>query len=148
MAGSIDIRGFVQGGRFSQRMFLADVIKGYEGKDLVITVRQMRKRRTDKQNMYWWGTVVRMVLERLKAEPKIDQDVRDSLTLDDAHNIIKIAIGVSRTVALPLSPPIILEGRTRDKDTITFGDLIIQAQEWAVRVLNIQIPDPGEDYGD
>jgi len=51
-------------------------------------------------------------------------------------------------VALPLSPPIILEGRTRDKDTITFGDLIIQAQEWAARVLGIQIPDPGEDDGD
>ena len=118
---------------------------------IIVSIRPKTEKRSNPQNAYYHGVVVKMVREALLKQPTIDKDV---LTPDNVHRILKHACGVSHSIVIErivLSPhdpvPIeqyYIEGRTKTMTTKQFQDYIIQCQEWSARILGIIIPDPVE----
>ena len=130
---------------------LANALRPFAGQDVIVSIRPKVKKRTNPQNAYYHGVVVKMVREALLKQPTIDKDV---LTPDNVHRILKHACDVSHLIAIRRydgSPderwPVFqcaIEGRTKTMTTKQFQDYIEKCQEWSARILGIIIPDPVE----
>ena len=96
-----------------------------------ITIKKHRNNRSDPQNNYYFGVIVRMIVEELKEE---------GYTKDEAHEALKIRF------ASYVDPKI---GFTRVESTAKmsterFAEYIEEIKRWAAEYLSLYIPDPDE----
>lgn len=109
--------------------------KGYS---LTITFQRFGNKRTTKQNRYYWGVVVKMIKERLtELGHDLDtEEVHDFLKAE--FNKIEIVTENEHHLSIPKS--------TKDLDSQTFNEYIEKVRQFAAITLEINIPDPDENY--
>lgn len=92
-------------------------------------------KRSDPQNRYYWGVVIKEILIRLRDLGHTwlnDEDVHDMMKLKFNHEDIVSEQG--ELLELPKS--------TASLTTTQFMDYIETVRHWASDFLNIEIPDP------
>jgi hypothetical protein len=97
------------------------------------------KKRSNNQNRYYWGQVIPLVKDGLRAA-----GYNEVKSKDDAHEVIK-ALFLKRPIKSDKNDDeIIISGSTATLTTLKFMELIADIQQWAASYLNITIPDPGQ----
>ncbi|HEY0140390.1 MAG TPA: hypothetical protein VGF48_05805 [Thermoanaerobaculia bacterium] len=125
--------GKVRGGKlyFDDRAAYDAFIAKHEGKPLVLTFRRPSDIRTNAENRYYWGVIVRMVAEEMGIIP------------DEAHEFLK---------SLFLKEGVELEGGRRFEIVRSTADLTVadfesyceKCRQWSACELECVIPLPGE----
>lgn len=110
-------------------------IRRHEGRQIVLEVRQSRKR-SNQQNRYYWGAMLPIVQQGMKELGVI-------VSIEQTHELLKFRFLKSEYVTndgeiiqtirstTELSPP-------------EFNDYIEYIKQWSAEYLNIVIPDPNE----
>lgn len=105
-----------------------DRLRSFEGQEVQITVSKRRKKRTLKQNSYYWGAVLPLLAEE---SGHTDEEIHRALTLkflksklDDNLEVIKSTSELSRG---------------------EFAEYLMEVELWAIDTLGItRLPDPDE----
>jgi len=121
----------------------SEVRKHFIGKDIQVSFSKLKKTRSNEQNRYYWGVVVRMVCEGFSdlgnpVNPDSPEDV------DMVHEFLKRRFLQPIQVADVNGEAHSLGYTTTQLSTSQMMDYIAQVQQFAVEFLNVIIPDPGE----
>lgn len=106
------------------------------GKDVACRFERKRARRSDPQNRYYWGCVIKEISIRLRDlghEWLEDEDVHDMMKIK--FNYERIVSDEGESLELPKS--------TASLTTTQFSEYIERVRRWAADFLSIEIPDPG-----
>jgi len=117
---------------------LVEVLKSLNPGDYYILIKDYKKRSL-KQNAYYWSVVVPMVKDGLN-----DQGWDEIRYAEEAHEVIKGQF-LSKSVPNTLTGEILeIRGSSSDLTTTEFLAFIDQVIKWAAEFLGIQIPYPNE----
>lgn len=118
-----------------------DLIKSFEGSDVVISFEKPKKKRSNPQNAFYWGVCIVLVQQGLK------DATGEFRSADNIHyNILLPLFAPLRELVNTTSGEITSERLTSsDMTTTQFAEFIMEIQNWAKEFLNIDIPNPNED---
>lgn len=129
--------GTVSDGRLvlDARQAFIEAVRTLEGKQVVIELRQSRKR-SNQQNRYYWGAVLPIIQYGMK-------QVGVTMSIEQVHDLMKFKH--LQTEYVTTDGEIINSiGSTTDLNPIEFSDYIDRIREWALEYLNIDIPEPNQ----
>ena len=101
----------------------------FRGQTVEVTIEKRRKRRTDNQNSYYWGVVIRTIANEC--------GYRSDEELAAVHAELKKKF-------LPHNGKLALPQSTTTLNTADFTEYIEKVRAWAATELGIYIPDPNE----
>lgn len=116
--------------KLEDRNSFKDQLKLLEGKEVDVTIAIHKKRRSNNQNRYYWGVVVKILCDELGYMP------------DELHDAIKYKF-LAKNIDLKGEKLPVL-GSTNKLNTAQFEDLMAKVRAWASRDLQIFIPEPNE----
>lgn len=129
--------GTVSDGRLvlDARQAFIEAVRTLEGRQVVLELRQSRKR-SNQQNRYYWGAVLTIVQYGMK-------QVGVTMSIEQVHDLMKFKHLKAEYVTTD-GEIINSIGSTTDLNPIEFSDYIDRIREWALEYLNIDIPEPNQ----
>lgn len=120
------------------RKLIADALKHFKDKDLVVTIEKKRNKRSDNQNRYYWGCLIPLVAMGLK-----DLWGRP-VSSETAHEFLKTRFlfweradeGTGEVLRLPKS--------TTECTTTELEEYMQECRDFALEWLNVTVPLPNE----
>lgn len=112
-------------------------IQLFRGKEVEITIRKKRKKRSLSQNNFYWGAVVPIVREAL-------YDAGIIMNNEETHELLKLKCNPVEVINKKTGEVISTMGSTTKLTTSEFMDYVSKIKHWAREYLNIEIPEPGE----
>lgn len=112
-------------------------IQLFAGKEVEITIRKKRKKRSLNQNNFYWGAVVPIVREGLC-------DVGIIMNSEEVHELLKLKCNPVEVINNKTGEVISTMGSTTKLTTSEFMDYLSKIKHWSREYLNIEIPEPGE----
>ena len=97
-----------------------------EGKEVWVVVKKHTNARTNQQNKYYWGVVVKLVSETT------------GFTTDEAHDALRMKFLRIRGEKLETVKS------TTDLTTTEFEEYMTTVRQWAISELGCYIPEPNE----
>lgn len=137
---SIEFVSLVHGGKLVPhvRNAIMVALSGMEGKLVRITISESKRRRSNKQNDFYWGYVIPIVKAMfIEQGNDIDNDgVHEYLKMhvSGLKEVIKDPSGVRKSIVL----------QSRKLNTHDWEDYITKIRVWAAE-FGVQIPFPNED---
>jgi wyosine [tRNA(Phe)-imidazoG37] synthetase (radical SAM superfamily) len=104
----------------------AELVRSLEGKEIELSIGPRVKHRSNNQNRYYHGVVLRLISEHTGYTPDETHDAMRMLFLRDDR----------RRVPTLLS--------TTDLSTVEFEEYLKNIREWASKDIQIYIPEPNE----
>jgi len=95
--------------------------------DYWLSLKRDRPHRSDQQNRYYWGVVVRLLAEHCGYTP------------DEMHDALRVQFLTVKREGLPTTMR-----RTSDLDTAEMEQFMSSVRQWASMELSIYIPEPNE----
>lgn len=131
------IIGSVESGvlKYNQKTF-SDLIKGFEGKRVELTISKAKKERSNQQNRYYWGCVIPILRNSLK-------DLGNVFTPEQVHDLLKYKF-LKEDVHIKEGEFIEKVKSSTELSTSEFMDYIDEIQKWSAEFFGVVIPDPNE----
>ncbi len=136
----IQIRSNVINGNLKRnRNQILETIKSFEGKELLITFEQPKKKRSNNQNSYYWGIVIVLIKSALK-------DTGNNLNTNDVHDLLRLKF-LKETISIKEETGEIIERvkSTTELTTSQFMEYIAEIQQFAAEYFDVIIPDPNTE---
>lgn len=116
--------------------FKADVVRLFYGHEIAVTVERKRNKRSQNQNAYYWGVVVKMICEAMN-------DAGENVTPDEVHGFLKFRYLRVQKIDEETGEVIYEFGRSTQKlNTVEFALYLDNCIQFAAHYLNIAIPPP------
>lgn len=122
-----------------------EVFSAFGGKEVEVTFRRLRKRRTTPQNRYYWGVVLPEIMRGM-----IDLG-NDAIQMGNAghaeavHEFLKAnLLDNGDEVTMRDGSSILLSASTTKCSTVEMEDYLERVRRWAAEYLGIAIPLPNE----
>jgi hypothetical protein len=112
-------------------------LKAFSGKNITITVEEVKKKRSNKQNSAYHGYILPMVWEGLK-------DLGWQVTKEWTHDHLREKFLQANLINEKTGELKSYTKRTSQLTTIQFNEYIAQIQQYGSEDINIYIPDPNE----
>ena len=106
-------------------------LKQYEGRDAFVVLHPYKDKRSQNQNRYYWGVVMKLLSDELGYLP------------DEMHEVMKQKFLNVRDVKVGTVKYQIPESTTK-LTTTDFEDYVSKIRIWAAKDLNVMIPLPNE----
>ena len=139
MTAAAEFRGLVSGGRLpaAEERELSALLARMEGKPVVVTVKEVKRRRSNDQNGYYWGVVVPAVTAMFR-------DAGNYVDENDTHEFLKLRVGkISRVIVTPDGEVHKSLGSTAKLSVSEFADYVARVRAWAAEH-GCDIPEPNE----
>ena len=104
---------------------------------VTIEVKKARVQRSLMQNAYYFGVVVTMVQERLR-------DLGHDITKEDTHNLLRGRLLFTELIDEKTGEVVKIPKSTKNLTKAEFMDYLEDIKRFGAEVLDIVIPDPGE----
>lgn len=123
---------FIKNGNvtYQNRELFDDHMFSYEGKTVVITVREQKKRRSLNLNSYYWAVVVKLLSEETGYDKEEMHEVLKSMFLRTRYQIKGIWIDGTKSTT-----------KLSNKE---MNDYLEEVKRFATTTLSVYIPDPNE----
>lgn len=121
-----------------------EIAATFAGKTAEVRIRQARRKRSDQQNRYYWGTVIPLIVQALYDLGNEDVRPNHKDSTDLVHAFLKSKFLPPIVVADARGEALELPSSTSKQTTSEMMDYITQIQQWAAECLSLNIPDPGE----
>lgn len=102
-----------------------------------LTIKPLRKTRTNDQNAWLWGCVYPRVLRGL-----IDAGWTDFTTVEQVHEFCKARFTKQSSINRDTGEIIEYPASTAKMDTVTFSTYVDNVRDFALEYLNTEIPSP------
>lgn len=121
-----------------------EIGSAFAGQTVEVTIKRLRRSRSNEQNRYYWGVVVAMVTQALNdiGNNEIKPNNPDSAGV--VHEFLKNKFLPPVIACDAQGQELRLPPSTRKVTTVEMMDYIAEIQQWAAEYLSINIPDPGE----
>lgn len=106
-------------------------VRSYEGKDAFLVFRDYKDKRSDNQNRYYWGVVLKFIGEELGYFP------------EDIHEFLKQKLLVGKEITIG-DVKFYVPSSSSSLNTTEFEDYLAKVRAWAVQELKLVIPLPNE----
>lgn len=117
---------------------IRQLIAGMEGKNLVITIKEQGKRRSERQNAYYFGVVIPAIKELFEA-------AGTSLTPEDVHCFLKEHVaGMMKVILLPDGGRRAIVESSTKLTTVQWEEYMDKIRAWAAQ-WGVVIPLPSEE---
>lgn len=139
MTAVLEVSGKAMGGSMPPRAEerLRNALKKLEGRQVRLTLEEVKKKRSTNQNAYYWGVCVARIAEMFR-------DAGNYVDADDVHEFLKLHVGkLSRVLVTPEGEVLKTLGSTRRLSTQEFEVYLHHVREWAAQFGCI-IPLPNE----
>jgi hypothetical protein len=120
--------------RITNRKRFDSDLQNFEGKQVELTLTKKSKKRSLMQNNSYWGYMIPMIKDGLKAMGIESGEIEIHEFLKGRFNNKQVVNPDGLFIELPLS--------TTTLTTTEFMAYFASIQQWAAEFLNIQIPDP------
>jgi hypothetical protein len=133
--------GYARGGVAPHAAAIRALLETLEGKQVVVTVDLFRKKRSDRQNRYYFGVVVADIREAM-------QELGNTVSPDDVHYFLKSEVAGMKSPIYDLNGEVVgwrVDTSTK-LTTQEFENYMEQCRAWAAEHLNIIIDLPNEGY--
>lgn len=134
----------VEAGRItdSARKKIVDAIANYDGKDILVKITEAQKKRSDRQNRYYWGVII----------PSIRQLMNDTwgndMTVMEVHEYLKRSVGkITKAIKLPEGGYDIITNSSTQLTTVEFEAYNERCRAYGAQN-GIAIPLPNEVMGE
>lgn len=108
-----------------------------DGKEVSITIKEVKSTRSQKQNRYYWGVVVKMIHQ-------LFLDTGNDATAEEVHDFLKQEVGgIHKELYAPDGKVRTITGSSATQSTIDFEDYMQKCRAWAAR-WDVFIPLPNE----
>ena len=123
---------FIKNGKvtYQNRELFDDHLLSYEGKTVVITVGEQRKRRSLNLNSYYWAVVVKLLSEETGYDKDEMHEVLKSMFLRTRYQIKGVWVDSTKSTT-----------KLSNKEMAEF---IEEVKRFAATTLGVYIPDPNE----
>ncbi len=111
-------------------LFNSDLIQ-YNDKEAYLIIKPYKKNRSDNQNRYYWGVVIRILSEEFGFEA------------DEMHEVLKQKFLVAETLKIGKEDFVITKP-THNQNTTEFEEYLSHIRTWASTEMNIVIPLPND----
>lgn len=137
-----EFHDLVLSGRFSNthvREAIALTMKQFEGKRIKVTIEEEKKKRTNKQNGFYWAAVIPPIRQLFESGGATVDD-------EDVHLWLRRNVGkLTRVITDPDGNTWAATRSSTSLSTIEFEEYIEKIREWAIN-LGVNIPFPDEFY--
>lgn len=107
------------------------------GRNVKLIFEVHRKVRSSPQNRYYWGVCVPLIQEAIN-------NLGHNFTKEETHEYLKKEFN-SKEVDLHNGYFLQVPGSTTEMNTVDFMAFIARIQQFAAEILDIKIPDPGQE---
>lgn len=143
---TLTYQGNVSGGAITlPKRLRQEVVSVFDGKQIEVTFRRRRKRRSNEQNKYYWGVVIPEIMRGMIDLGNEALQMGNSEHVELVHEYLKHTlldngeeISGADGVMFKLPPS------TSKCTTTEFLDYVERIRIWAADNLNISIPEPNE----
>ncbi len=139
MTAGREFLGRVTNGKLPGRIFddLAEVARRFDGKTLVVSIREQKRRRSTNQNAYYWGVVVLRVTAMFREAGNYVDD-------NDVHEFLKANVGkLKQNFVTPDGEVLSGPASTAKLTTTEFEVYLEKVRAWAAQ-WGCEIPLPHE----
>ena len=121
--------------------FVKSMLMQYEDKEIEVTIKKAKKRRSDKQNRWYWGVAIKTIQEellRIEGEPYEKEDI---------HHYILSEIVKAKFRTKEVMGKVITYAETKSTSAMSTKDFDLFKFKLQVHFANrgIDVPDPNED---
>lgn len=137
---AVEIPAVIQNGMLpaAVQQRLAAVLSRMEGKRIILTVREQKRRRSLNQNAYYWGVVVEMVTGMFR-------EAGNNVNPEEVHEFLKLRVGkLSRVMVTPHGEVVKSLASTTSLSTQEFEVYLEKVRAWAAE-FGLVIPLPNEE---
>jgi hypothetical protein len=135
----VEIDSKVLNGKLEKnRDLISDVIQSLEGKDIVITIENKKKKRSNPQNAYYFGVVIPLMKQGFY------NSLGEHVGTDEIHTFLKNRFLFKEIVNEQNAEIIKMPQSTTELTTIQFEEYLDKIREFATEFLSIQIPLPND----
>ena len=118
---------------------IRDALNSFEGKEIVIKIEKVRKKRSSGQNRHYFGVVIPLVQQGLKETGNI-------MTSEMAHELLRLRFLKEQINVNEVTGEYIERIKsTTELSTSQFMDYIAEIQMFSAEYFNINIPSPNQD---
>jgi len=130
----------VVNGKFKRnRNMILQAIKSYEGKDLLLTFERPKKKRSDRQNRYYWGVLVALT------QRAILDTWGEVWSIDKTHAYLKENFCYSEKVNEETGEVIRLPKSTTENTTTEQEEYHLQIRQHLLEWFGVNAPLPDEE---
>lgn len=133
------IQSTVKDGNLTRnRNQLKDIIKSFEGQNVVISIEKVKKKRSNPQNAYYYGVIIPIMRNALK-------DAGYIMTNESVHDMLKLRF-LKETILLNEDTGECIERIKSTTELSTSGmmDYFAEITVFAAEYFNVQVPEPNE----
>jgi len=140
MNGALEFTGKITDGKLPAALWerVIGALRHLEGKNVVLSIRELKRRRSNNQNAYMWSVVIRMITKAFR-------DAGNMVDDDDVYGFLKAEVWKLKQVFVTEQGEVLRgPGSTRKLTTSEMEGILEQARSWAAETLGINIPLPNE----
>jgi len=137
---TLEFSGLITAGKLppSVSQQITSCLSGFEGKRVIVAIREQKKRRSLNQNAYLWSVVYGRIVD-------VFREYGNNVDAEDVHAYCKDNIGKLKQVFVTPNGEVLTgPGSTAKLSTIEFEVYAEKVRAWAAETLGIGIPLPNE----
>ncbi len=117
---------------------LMSAVARMDGKRLILTLKEQKRRRSLNQNAYLWGCVYPVIVQ-------VFREAGNNVDAEDIHSYLKDHVGKLKQVFVTPDGEVLTgPGSTAKLGTMEFEIYVEKVRAWAAETLGIGIPLPNE----
>lgn len=116
---------------------LRQFVQTLEGKDVEVTVKRKRAKRSDNQNRYYWGVVIPIIHNSFR-------DLGHRLNAEEVHFFLKQKFNYQSLVNVNGELVGEIPKSTADLNKLEFMEYVDKISQWANEILEVIIPEPSK----
>lgn len=137
---ALEFSGLVTSGKLPPQVAqaIASAIRRLEGKRLVVSLREQKRRRSTRQNAYYWGCCLPVIVEMFR-------EAGNMVDAEDVHSYLKSEVGkLAQVLVTPDGEVLKAPGSTTKLSTQEFEVYLEKVRAWAAS-FGLSIPLPHEE---
>jgi hypothetical protein len=136
----IEIITDVVNGKFKRNLNrIQQTVKSLEGKEVKIVISEVFKKRSERQNNFYWGVVIPIMQNTML-------DIGNPMDIEDIHLMLRVKF-LKQIISINEETGEVAERvkSTTELSTIEFMDYIAKVRFWAIDFFGVEIPEPNEE---
>lgn len=121
----------------NNRKKLANNVKAFNGKNIILTIERKSKKRSNALNRYYWGVVIDISVNAFR-------NLGNAVTADQVHEIFKFKFLRTSIVNFDTGEVLEYTKSTSELSNTEFMDYFASIQQYMAETFDTYIPDPNE----
>lgn len=136
----IEIITDICNGRFKRNINqIQQIVKSFEGKEIVLTFSKLNKKRSQKQNSYYWGVVIPIMKNTML-------EIGNPMDEDDIHLMLRVKF-LKEIISINEETGEVCERvkSSAELSTVQYMNFMSEIRFWALDFFGVDIPEPNEE---